>query len=136
MAKAISRSYSCGGPEKKRCGKTCLPRPDRDRPETLHDLAEIPVVAVTSEIGDLRGIVEEEEFCLFSDPEDAILVVEAQAELTESAGASALPAGASTDGAASSSDAAILADGPASDKSDADLWNKVIDADLLRKAAS
>ena len=56
--------------------------------------------------------------------------------MRESAGASALPAGASTDGAASSSDAAILADAPALDKSNADLLKKLIDADLLRKAAS
>ena len=95
-------------------------------PETLHDLAEILVVAVTSEIGDLLGIVEEEEFCLFSDPEDDILEVEAEAELKESADASA-PTGLHR--------AAMRLSLRMRHKSDADLLKRLIDTDILRKAA-
>ena len=102
---------------------TTLPSTARSRQGSSQKLSTISQKFLLWQLRQRLGIVEEEEFRLFSDPEDAILELGAEAELKESAAVSAHSAGASTDGAASSSDAATFADAPALHKSDPDQAN-------------
>ena len=96
----------------------------QDRPRNS-PRSQIPVVTIAAEIRDL-----------FNDPGDVILEVQVETEFQESADANAFSAGVSTNDAASSSDADILADASALDKSDSDLLKKLIETDLFRKVVS